>query len=835
MRDLVLLTAAISLSVSLYPVPAAGQGDLLEYEEVVLADFETDADVALWEVDGVKFTRTDEWASRGRFAGRILFPKWQEGGNPWPRVGVSPSKGDNGFLKDWSRFTRLKMDMYNPSSSTRNARILIIEGGRHFRNSRPLPPRKSVTLDIHVYDDIARYLRGVGIDSFIVGEEYPEDSYPLLIDNVRVVRDVGQTIAALRESILQFPGERAQPLRDALDALEEKAREQKASAGTIEEVLQKLAGIENQLITARSALPHRGDMNADPIVRLTDDRRPAGDERAAKLQVSRAAVQEQDDLRTRFPHDALAVGWTNSATWVMPYGKPFTGRFDAPEIAAARGEREGFQLVVLPVTQPLKNVDVEISPFAHVETGKPLGGQSYKAHFSPVGLGMRPVRCWLAAFMNRGRHPEGTASFQLDWFPDILYPWPKPVNIDVGRKQPYMIEFRVPRKAAAGRYKGQVTVTAEGLPAKTVDVSLRVYDFELPRERLLPTATNGAYADTDVALKYGLQITMIYQKMPLPPVEWWEDKVRKGMTVFNLLSINPHGKGVGRMWEHVTPDGKHVDQEFKNWLAEQLDSYVDQLREAGILDRAVIYGYDEVGADRYPIMGDVYAWLKDRYGIPGMVTVHSAPYGAPEQFTNADIWCIHDPYFDPVNAKRIKDSGRQVWWYWHGAGFSKSIDRWRRAGWQSWQWRVDGFLIYAASYWKRYRHLALDLGAGPFTSWHDPTKGPALLYFDSPEQGATRYPSLRIWNFRDGLEDYEYLHRLNELVTRVRKSGRAKAHADLLAEADEAIRVPIRIVDNWARRKYPSSDSDVRYMLAQRERIGEMIEELQQILDETSQ
>jgi len=250
------------------------------------------------------------------------------------------------------------------------------------------------------------------------------------------------------------------------------------------------------------------------------------------------------------------------------------------------------------------------------------------------------------------------------------------------------------------------------------------------------------------------------------------------------------------------------------------------------LDRAVIYGYDEMGADRYPVMGDVYGWLKDRYGVPGMVTVHSAPYGEPEQFTNADIWCIHDPYFDPVKAQRIKDSGRQVWWYWHGGGFNESIDRWRKAGWQSWQWRVDGYLIYACSYWKRYRDLALDLSAGPFTSWHDPTKGPALLYFDSPEQGATRYPSLRLWNFRDGLEDYEYLHRLNELVTQVRKSDQAKPRADLLAEADNALRVPPRIVDNWTRRNYRSSASDVEYILAQRERIGEMIEQCQQILAE---
>jgi len=93
-----------------------------------------------------------------------------------------------------------------------------------------------------------------------------------------------------------------------------------------------------------------------------------------------------------------------------------------------------------------------------------------------------------------------------------------------------------------------------------------------------------------------------------------------------------------------------------------------------------------------------------------------------------------------------------VRWYYHGSGLNESIDRWRKIARQSRQWRVDGFLIYAASYWKRYRHLAVDLTAGPLTNWHDPTKGPALLYFDRPAQGGTRYPSLRIGNFRDDLE-----------------------------------------------------------------------------------
>ena len=77
-RMLILKALIAAVCLGFRAGPVASDGDLLKYEEVVLADFETDAELARWRLrGGIELSRTDQWSSQCKYAGRIVVPQWE--------------------------------------------------------------------------------------------------------------------------------------------------------------------------------------------------------------------------------------------------------------------------------------------------------------------------------------------------------------------------------------------------------------------------------------------------------------------------------------------------------------------------------------------------------------------------------------------------------------------------------------------------------------------------------------------------------------------------------------------------------------------------------------
>jgi hypothetical protein len=109
------------------------------------------------------------------------------------------------------------------------------------------------------------------------------------------------------------------------------------------------------------------------------------------------------------------------------------------------------------------------------------------------------------------------------------------------------------------------------------------------------------------------------------------------------------------------------------------------------------------------------------------------------------------------------------------------------------KYRPDGFLYYQISIWNSRKPIE----RGPFTDW-DPRSwttyhGDGSWTCVGPK--GTPLPTIRLENFRDGLEDYAYFRMLEATVAKVEASTELRTRrADWLKDAKARLEVPPDVV-----------------------------------------
>lgn len=149
-------------------------------------------------------------------------------------------------------------------------------------------------------------------------------------------------------------------------------------------------------------------------------------------------------------------------------------------VRGARGETVAFQLGIEGGGTGRSGVDVAASALTsragHVLPATQL--ERYKVYYTEVN--------------DRGSGPSNGPTMGRGWYPDALVPWSvgdtsayggydgPPFAIKPGEIQGVWIDLTVPYGTPAGDYTGTLTVTSDSAPS-TLDVSLRVLDFDIPR------------------------------------------------------------------------------------------------------------------------------------------------------------------------------------------------------------------------------------------------------------------------------------------------------------------------------------------------------------------
>ncbi|MEN6302357.1 MAG: DUF4091 domain-containing protein, partial [Armatimonadia bacterium] len=239
----------------------------------------------------------------------------------------------------------------------------------------------------------------------------------------------------------------------------------------------------------------------------------------------------------------------------------------------------------------------------------------------------------------------------------------------------------------------------------------------------------------------------------------------------------------------------------------------EQTKALGLLDHAYIYGCDENPAELFPgVQRAAEVFKQECPGVTVMTTTYDHSFGTNSVIKSMDAFCPLTPKYDRALADQVRAKGQQVWWYIccgpHHPFANMfveypAIEGRVLMGAQTAKYRPDGFLYYQTSIWNSQKPIT----GGPFTDW-DPRSwttyhGDGSWLCAGPD--GTPLPTIRLENFRDGLEDYAYARLLEKAIASV-EAGPA-ADAKWLERARAALSVPSSLCRSMT--EYTSDPSDV--------------------------
>ena len=803
---------------SLFRIATAGS--LLTISSSLLAretflDFERSDQVDGWDVSGnhTSIEQSRAFASNGSSSAVIKFDK-RESGDPklaYVELTLPPM--------DWGAFERIAFDVVNPTDDEVSVYIQISDkkddignGLRHrigiskrsgyrvfkdlgynIANDKSINASQITTVRFYIENpdhDVVMH-----IDNIVLlkkNENYPKDIPEQLQESIwsmqkRLIEENIQTaISAIREKMLAGPlrakvEEEIERLRNGMNALER-------NAGASDNDRLQMVWLGSYL---------------EPMVE----------------RYSRYGDYYKKSRETGQPDNGFIVGFAPSMVNVMPQHLPVSLTI-APNVRlnAARNETESFQLAVAPYMKDVSAVSVSASSL-----------RNQAGDLIPVDQ----IDCDLVAFTETTNEPGYDVEY-VGWWPDPIIADPKPVDVKLGEVQTWWIRVNVPADQEPGMYYGQVAVAAEGVELMTYELAVYVYDFGLPEHAPFPLAfttiskrsewvenimggrenweAKAKFEFADFVGDYYLMPDCIYRS----PTEDLPSSLD--------MELIEYIRGKGRL-------GPFCIGYFHSDKPEDLDGYranYEAVKEAGLLEYAYLYGWDEVNTRYWPRIEKSAALLKERY--PEIYRFTTTKETMPPQMPSMSATCPINAGWNGERVDKLREEyGINSWWYtcvWPPHPYPNffieydPIDARVMMGIQQAKYRPAGFLYYETSIYGENEEKGGGIGEYPYTTWNPisfgDTHGDGRWFYYMKD--GTMVPSMVLENFRDGMEDLAYYMILAHKVKIYERSY--SRESDWLEEA----KVALTDFDEYSkyRNTYTKSSNKVYEF---RDRIARLIED----------
>ena len=535
-------------------------------------------------------------------------------------------------------------------------------------------------------------------------------------------------------------------------------------------------------------------------------------------EAAHALVGESQARRPSIDRGALARGY---AAWsVNPLVKVFPDDLPGEParrigLSAARNECEVLQLA-LRAFRDLKSVKVTVDPPRH------RGGGTLPVELNLVGYvridhPTNYYRCDVPAWY-RKRPPAGRSGCD-GWaglWPDPLPPL-KPFALKANATQPVWGTVRVPEKAAAGTYRGSLTVAPEGAEPTTVALAVEVRDFAIPRNSRLrviydfregfTTRYGGDKTPRQERLKKWYDLMADHRVCPgiLPSpkfthadgrfamdttdfdwaAEYCLDKL--GMNVFYTPWFF-YSFGWARTpkklfgYEPFTPE--HTEA-----YTTCLKLYLDHLRKRGWQDKVVLYVSDEPHFRHEHIERQMIDVCKMIQGAWPEAPIYSSTWRhCPAWNGRITVWGVGQYGCFPVETMAArKQAGDRLWFTTDGQMCTDTpyLACERLLPWYCWKYDVEAYEFWGVNWytfnpwdygWHRYIHQSSDGETYFYVRY--PNGDGYLAYPGEPIGHDRPVSTLRLAQAREGIEDYEYLVLLDQLIAQARKQGLRTTRAE---------------------------------------------------------
>ena len=539
----------------------------------------------------------------------------------------------------------------------------------------------------------------------------------------------------------------------------------------------------------------------------------------------------------------------------------------AVSVSTARGEDEAAQLILTPGST-LENA---------LLSAQVLAFKNARGETAPIKVDLAEV-----AYVHVTQPTDSTC--ERGSYPDPLPPLHLPLKFQ-RKNLSLWLTFHVPRETGPGDYTGELELKTDAESIR-VPLAVHVHDFELPRETHLKSALGlgthsinryhkltkpedkqtvydkylknfaehriSPYSFFDYAridTKFTGEGTNKQAKIDFTKFDAaaakWIDQYK-----FNSFRLPLRGMGGGTFQSRSlgSLEGfKEGTPEFARLFQDYLSQVEGHLRERGWLDKAYIYWFDEPDRKDYEFVVD--GMNRIRAAAPGLRRLLTEQ-PEPELLGHVEIWCGLTPEWTQEKVAARRAAGEDVWWYIccgpKAPYVTEFIDHpgteLRLWPWQSWQYGVQGILIWETLYWtssSAFPKSAQDPWADPMSYVSDSTFGPGQIGYWGNGDGRFLYPprrdlntanepcldepitSIRWENLRDGMEDYEYFWLLEREVKKAEALKREALKVEI-AEARRLLKVPEAISKDLTH-----FTTDPRPMLEHRDRVARMIEKLQ--------
>ena len=767
-------------------------------------NFDSDNSLSGWKIgvpgqDTLKLSKL--YATSGSNSLEYHTPAWKTGMPEWPSFETAPA------VKDWNSYDRIVVDITNPGATAPRFWAFLSDSKTPFRSgvqyAFDLPERgfKRYVIDIskfpatldksdmsivHLFTERPEETR-LYISSVIMlrpGEQLPVISQAFLKQIVQISKSKLKDTEKVVSKCEADAGEGSQWAVE----LKNKVRELKTSLNSTELSQEKLASFSEQ---------------ADAII-------------ARAERVSQLVKMQRSCEKSGLPAESMLVGWASSTEKILPREMPFLVNVSkSVSVSAARNEKESFQIAVTPSgPDKLRGVSVSASD---------LRGRNASI------LSASNINCDVVGYVQTKVAPPYAVPY-VGWWPDPILNFLGPIDIASGDIQTFWIRVRVPKGQNPGLYKGSITISAAGSKPVKLGLNVRVRSFTMPDCTPLPTAITflvpeyksriineicGAdkwnaklkYDYADFLADYYIDYDSLYESAP-PDYEV-------------LKYLHDKNKLVAFNYGYFGGDPQSNVERFK--------PIYEKCKEMGIIDHSYIYGFDESPADGFPALESAVKAIKDAFpDVMTMTTAYDHTFGVGSVVKSMDAWCPLTPSFDPKQASLAREQGKKVWWYIccgpqhpYANWFIEypAIEARLLMGAMTAKYNPDGFLYYSMTYWNANEPIT----SGPFTKWNPVSwttfDGDGSIICCGP--GGSPVPTIRLENYRDGMEDFAYAKILETIISKYQARGGSlnKRETRWLADAQAAITVPDKLVKDMA--TY-SRDSGVLY--SWRDKMADLID-----------